>query len=86
MKQRHDLLKPGDLLRAPDIAELLGVSVRQAQRHIRAGRCGPFSEIGGVLRVRRDAFEQAIKAQELQPRRRPTPRRGSGQPRAHKKR
>ena len=86
MKQeRQALLKPGDLLRAPDIAELLGVSVRQAQRHIRAGRCGPFSEIGGVLRVRRDAFEKAIQNQETQPRPPPSPRRGSVQPEPAKK-
>ena len=74
------MLRPGDLLRAADIAKVLGVGVRQAQRRIRAGECGPYSEIGGVLRVRREAFEKAIKNQETQPRPPPPPRRGSVQP------
>ena len=69
------MLRPGDLLRARDVAEVLGIGVRQAQRRIRAGDCGPYSEIGGVLRVRRDAFEKAIQNQEIRPSPPPPPRR-----------
>ena len=75
------MLRSGDLLRAKDVAEVLGIGVRQAQRRIRAGECGPYSEIGGVLRVRREAFEKAIRDQETKPKPPPPPRQGSVQPR-----
>lgn len=55
---QHDLPL---LLRVRDVARFLGLSARAAYRHVRAGKCGTYTEIGGVIRIRRDVFLSAMK-------------------------
>lgn len=46
-----------------DVAAVLRVSERTAQRLIRSGSLGPFTEFAGRLRVRRDHFWRSLAGQ-----------------------
>ncbi len=58
------------LLRVRDVARVLGLSARSAYRHVRAGACGTYTELGGVIRIRRDVFLRAMEGTKSGSRRR----------------
>ncbi len=51
------------ILHVEDVARLLRKSLRTAYRHVRAGKCGTYTEIGGVIRIRADVFLAAMKGE-----------------------
>lgn len=55
------------LLRADDVAAILGCSVRSAQRKMRAGTLGKFIRLDGKLYLRRERLLDALKARETAP-------------------
>lgn len=57
-----------------DIAAILRVHERTAQRLVRSGQLGPYTEFGGRMRVRWDVFWRALEGR-LPGRRRPAARR-----------
>jgi predicted site-specific integrase-resolvase len=52
------------VLQVEHVAEVLGIAKRSAYRHVRSGSCGTYTEVGGVIRVRRDVFLKALEGKK----------------------
>ena len=71
-----------ELLRAEDVATILGVSAQRARERISSGSLGPHLRFGRRLYIRKASFLAAIQAAEIAPPPGESPRPPVPEPRA----